>query len=113
MSSIAQPTSLVCAGRQILGPDQWRYIQHSLKLSPRELQITQHIFDDNKTECIAYSLGISVHTVNTHLQRLYFKLGIRSRSQLILCIVKSHLEHLAKAVNEPKNPAFGVCGHCA
>jgi DNA-binding CsgD family transcriptional regulator len=97
MSSMAQPSSLVCSGRHILKPEQWRQIQRSLQLSAREHQIAQHIFDDNKAEYIAEDLGISVHTVNTYLQRLYFKLEVRSRSQLVLCILKKHLEHLAKA----------------
>ncbi|HEY6349903.1 MAG TPA: helix-turn-helix transcriptional regulator [Candidatus Angelobacter sp.] len=62
----------------------------------REIQITQYIFDDKKTECIAAELGISVHTVNTYLQRLYCKLDVRSRPQLLLRVLKNHLEYLAK-----------------
>lgn len=97
MSAVVQLSSSVCSGHDILKPEEWRRIQLLLKLSMRELQITQHIFDDNKAECIAADLGISVHTVNTYLQRLYLKLEIRSRSQLVLCVLKNYLEHLRKA----------------
>lgn len=96
MSSIAQASSFIHCDRHILRSEDWERIRLSLKLSVREIQITQHIFDDNKTECIAMELGISVHTVNTYLQRLYFKLDVRSRAQLVLRVLKSHLEHLAE-----------------
>src|SRR5258708_13324339 len=95
MNSIAQPISSIACGRHILRPNDWERIRISLKLSPRELQITQHIFDDNKVDAIAGELGLSVHTVNTYLQRLYGKLDLRSRSQLVLRIVESHLSHIA------------------
>jgi len=97
MSSIAQRPFLICSGRHILNPEEWAKIQLSLKMSARELQVTQHIFDDSKTECIAETLGISVYTVNTYVQRLYLKLNVRSRSQLVLCVMKAHLEHLSIA----------------
>jgi DNA-binding CsgD family transcriptional regulator len=94
MNCIAQSSSLIHSDHKILTVLEWGQIQRSLSLSVRELQITQHIFDDNKTEYIAQELGISVHTVNTHLQRLYSKLEVRSRAQLVLRVLKAHLEYL-------------------
>jgi DNA-binding NarL/FixJ family response regulator len=72
-----------------------------------ELQVTQHIFDDSKTECIAETLGISVYTVNTYVQRLYLKLNVRGRSQLVLCVMKAHLEHLSIA--RESQVRAGIC----
>jgi len=93
MSAMVQTTSsLIHCGRHILMAEDWERIQFSLKLSIRELQIAQHIFDDSKAEYIADNLGISVHTVNTYLQRLYLKLDVRSRLQLVLCVLKNHLQ---------------------
>jgi len=71
-------------GRHVLDPKSWRRLRQSLKLSPREIQIVQHIFDDHKEWAIAADLGISPHTVNTYTQRLYRKLGVNSRPQLIV-----------------------------
>lgn len=92
MSAIVQMSSFDYCGRYILEPQDWERVRFSLRLSLREIQITQYIFDDEKTECIATELGISVHTVNTYLQRLYFKLRVRSRPQLILRVMKNYLE---------------------
>ena len=104
MSSMAPATSLIHCNRHILNPEEWERIRLSLKLSAREVEVTQHIFDDNKSECIAMILGISVHTINTYLQRLYVKLDVRSRSQLILRIFKDHLEHVAETGNAKMEP---------
>jgi len=48
-------------------------LRDTLKLSDRELQIVQGIFEDQKQETIAYALGISPHSVNTYIQRIYTK----------------------------------------
>lgn len=95
MSSIRQQSSTVECGRKILTSKDWQQIRQSLRLSEREFEIVQHIFDDNKTQCIAWELSISVHTVNTYLQRLYSKLDVRSRSQLVLRVLKTHLDYRA------------------
>jgi len=58
------------------------------------LQIIQGIFDDKKEFAIAAELTISVHTVHTHLERLYRKLGVRTRIGLILCILAEYLSSL-------------------
>jgi DNA-binding NarL/FixJ family response regulator len=57
----------------------------------RELQIIQGIFDDRKKFAIADELTMSVHTVHTHVERLYRKLGVSSRAALVLYILSEHL----------------------
>src|SRR6266568_3287099 len=69
----------------------WRRLGMALRLSPREMQIVQGIFDDRKEETIAYELGISPHTVNTYFQRLYAKLRVSSRSELIVRVMAEYL----------------------
>jgi len=58
-----------------------------LRLSRRECEITQAVFDDAKEETIAAGLGISAHTVHTHLERLYRKLGVGSRASLVVLVL--------------------------
>jgi len=77
--------------RSLLSEDQWRSIAGSLHLSGRELQITQFVFDDKKEGAIARELGISSHTVHTHLERLYKKLAIASRCELIVRVFAEYL----------------------
>jgi DNA-binding CsgD family transcriptional regulator len=69
----------------------WPQLGTALRLSPREMQIVQGVFEDRKEESIAYELGISPHTVNTYFQRLYAKLRVSSRPQLILRVMAEYL----------------------
>jgi DNA-binding CsgD family transcriptional regulator len=80
--------------RSMLPNDAWRVIANSLRISDRQLQIIQEIFDDRKELAIADDLAISVHTVHTHLERLYRKLGVSTRAGLILCILSEYLSSL-------------------
>lgn len=78
-------------GREVLTVSQWTAVGLSLRLSPRELQIVQAVFDDLKEAAIADDLGISAHTVHTHLERLYRKVGARGRTTMAVRIFAEHL----------------------
>jgi DNA-binding NarL/FixJ family response regulator len=78
-------------GRSILTYDAWKTIAKSLRISDRELEIIQGIFDDRKEFAIASELKISAHTVHTHCERLYRKLGVSSRVALVLYILSEYL----------------------
>ncbi|QDV92193.1 transcriptional regulator NarL [Phycisphaerae bacterium RAS2] len=79
-------------GRHALSEEQWDYAGRRLRLSRREMQISKCIFDDLKESAIGRGLGISPHTVHTHLERLYHKLGVRSRLALVVRVV-SEINH--------------------
>ena len=80
--------------RSILPSDAWNVIAKSLRISDRELQIIQGIFDDRKEFAIADDLTMSVHTVHTHVERLYRKLGVTSRVTLVLYILSEYISSL-------------------
>src|SRR6185295_9972680 len=65
--------------RDVLSPDQWSKVSESLDLSRRQFEIAQCVFDDLKETAISQRLGVSPHTVHTHLERLYAKLGVHGR----------------------------------
>ena len=90
----AESPIVVSSRDAVFPPSAWQGMQGALHLSNRELQIVQGVFRDEKEACIAYELGISPHTVNTYLQRLYSKLHVSSRTQLILLIVSKYLTTL-------------------
>ncbi len=71
-------------GRDVICATGWLSVSQCLKLSEREFEIVQGIFDDQTESEIADSLGISQHTVHTHLERLYRKSRVSSRTQLIV-----------------------------
>ena len=78
-------------GSAVFSNRAWQEIARSLKLSRRELQIIRAVFDFQKEYSIAANLGISPHTVHTHVERLHRKLGIADRPQLLIHILKRFL----------------------
>jgi DNA-binding CsgD family transcriptional regulator len=69
-------------GSAILPVSAWAEVALKLKLSGRELQIVRCIFDDLTEASIASELGISPHTVHTHMERLHRKLVVSNRVQV-------------------------------
>ncbi len=94
-------TSLANArpGRSVLSKRQWLSLARALQLSERELEIVQCIFDDHTGAAMARELGISVHTIHTHLERLYRKLGVQTRSAVVVRVFAEYLnQSLTEAV---------------
>lgn len=87
----------------------WKEITRSLKLSGRELQIVQAIFDDEKNLAIAERIGISLSTVQTHVERLHHKLAVTSRPQLLIRVMQ---EFIALTVS-PENYLPPLCANHA
>lgn len=72
----------------------WIGIATSLSLTNRQMQIVQGVFDDATEYAIAHDLGISQHTVRTHMVRIYQKLGVSSRAMLVLRVVSESIRLL-------------------
>jgi len=53
-------------------------------LSGREREVLRLVVADLKESEIAHRLSISTHTVHTYLDRMYRKLSVTSRLQLVL-----------------------------
>jgi DNA-binding CsgD family transcriptional regulator len=86
----------------LLTEHAWDAIRSSLRLSVRELQIVTCLVEgglDTDHE-IGRVLGISPHTVHTHVERLYKKIGVASRSHLILSVFTEYVR-FASPANEP------------
>jgi len=60
-------------------------------LSPREREIVQLVAEDLTTAEIAERLIISPRTVTTHLDRIYTRLGINSRTALVRYAIEAGL----------------------
>jgi DNA-binding CsgD family transcriptional regulator len=52
-------------------------------LSPREREVLAHAARGAPTKQIAAALGISVYTVQDHIDRACDKLGVRGRAELL------------------------------
>jgi DNA-binding CsgD family transcriptional regulator len=76
------------AGQRLFTDKAWHGIALALGIAPRELEIVRRIFDDRTEADIARELGISPHTVHTYLARIYHKLHVASRVQLVVRVVQ-------------------------
>jgi DNA-binding CsgD family transcriptional regulator len=80
----------------------WQSIVRSLGLSEREAQVAGLILGDGSCEsAMAASLSISPHTVHSHLERLYRKLGVTSRCQVVSRIFQLYVNQEAATEAAP------------
>ncbi len=79
----------------LLSERQWRVVAGQFALSRRELQIVQRVAEGKKDSAIARRLGISAHAVHAHLNRLFVKLGVDSRMELIALILRGFIARSA------------------
>jgi DNA-binding NarL/FixJ family response regulator len=100
-------------GAAMFSERAWKEIARSLKLSGQELRIVRRVFDDNTESAIADNLNVSPHTIHTHCERLYRKLGVTDRVKLVLRVMD---EFLALTVTSetvlPPICANRNAGHC-
>ncbi len=78
-------------GAALLSKVAWSEIARSLDLSARELETVQGVFDNLKEDAIALNLGVSEHTIHTHLHRLFSKLRVTTRTQMVVRIMQELL----------------------
>jgi DNA-binding CsgD family transcriptional regulator len=93
-------------GLMNFGDQGWVEVGRTLNLSGRQLQIVRGMFDDKIQYSIAADLGISPHTVHTHIERLYRKLGVTNRAQLLMRVMTEFVTLVATRKIAP--PAVSV-----
>ena len=90
-AAVPNRKQLLELGQRIFSNEEWLHISQSLHLSPREFQIVQRVFDGETELAIARNLEISSHTVHTYIGRLYRKLGVCSRCELIVQVFADYV----------------------
>jgi DNA-binding CsgD family transcriptional regulator len=93
--------------RGILNDKAWREISDSLGFTHREVQIVKGVFRNLKNAAIAGWLSISSHTVHIHLNRLYKKLRVTTRTELVVRI----FEELWVLTERDGSPLAPICQH--
>ena len=63
-------------------------------LAPREIEVLQVLATGTSTEEAAAALGISVHTLRTHLKKAMTKMDARSKVEVIIRALRAGLIHL-------------------
>jgi DNA-binding NarL/FixJ family response regulator len=69
---------------ELFSEEQWSQLKEQLGLPPRQAEIARHIMHGKSDKQIARELGISLPTVRTHMSRLFKKLDLNDRVELIL-----------------------------
>jgi DNA-binding NarL/FixJ family response regulator len=82
----------VTAQSELLSDQEWSQLKQQLDLSPRQADIVRHVLHGASDKQIAGALDISLPTVRTHMARLFRKLDLNDRVELIVRIF-AHLRH--------------------
>lgn len=67
-----------------------RRLQPHPKLSTRENEVMALLAEGNENKDIATRMGLSIFTVNAHLQSIYGKLKVGNRLEAIRCVENQH-----------------------
>jgi DNA-binding NarL/FixJ family response regulator len=99
-SELIQAAKLAVDGKAVIHPtltrafiEEVQYVEHrpETPLSRRESQILQRVAYGATTKEVARDLGISAHTVKTHLERIFEKLGANDRAQAVAIALRKGL----------------------
>ncbi len=91
---------LALEGKAVIHPsltraflDEVRFVDRrgDAPLSKREVEILQMVAYGSTTKEVAHDLGISPHTVKTHLERIFEKLGANDRAQAVAIAIRRGL----------------------
>lgn len=69
---------------QLFSEQEWTQLKQHLHLPPRQAEIARHIMCGKSDKQIASAMGISITTVRTHVSRLFRKLDLNDRMELML-----------------------------
>ncbi len=74
-----------------LNAREWRSVMRSLDLSDRQLEVVRCLFDGLDEPSIAEKLDVSAHTIHAHLNRLYRKICVKSRCEVIVRVFLAYV----------------------
>jgi DNA-binding NarL/FixJ family response regulator len=77
---------------QVFSRREWLQLKEDLSLSCRQAAVIQQLFQGHSDKQIARELCISVPTVRTHLNRLFFRFGVQDRCELVLYVFSYFME---------------------
>lgn len=102
--TLAEAIRAVRRGRLTLSPTATQALIHAMTMAPesvlaksdtqlteRELQVLTLVIDGQRNKEIADRLVITPATVKYHIQRLFLKLGVSTRTELVVVAIQRHL----------------------
>ncbi len=97
---LVNAAKLALEGKAVIHPtltrafiEEVQYVEKraDMPLSKRESEILQKVAYGATTKEVAHDLGISPHTVKTHLERIFDKLGANDRAQAVAIALRMGL----------------------
>jgi DNA-binding CsgD family transcriptional regulator len=80
------PLRDILLAKPALTTKEWARVVKALRLSPQQGRIIELILQAKRDKEIALSLGVNVWTVRTHLTRMFTRLGVADRVELLLLV---------------------------
>jgi len=93
-------TEMVSGSTVLLSDQHWSYLQKRYQMTPRELQIAQHVCRGLSNEQIADNLNIKHSTVKTHIRNLYRKIWVRNKISMFLRFIQDVSELFEQSTSE-------------
>lgn len=93
------------AGNELLATGETarkRDVSTTDQLTPQELQISRFVAQGETNRAIATLMFLSPRTVDYHLRKIFSKLGLSSRAELIRMFVSDHAETQASLSGSPR-----------
>jgi len=84
----SRPVAAVLLHPRVPKPLTADLLRATYRLTPRETEICILVYKGLKDEEIARTLGIGFATVRTHMKRLFAKIEVASRSELVYCLLE-------------------------
>lgn len=84
--------------RSLTSRVDWPRVRSALRLSRRELELVQHIFDGEKLATIAKEMKLALGTVKTYSQRIHLKLDVSDQRELALAVLNAHIQAYSASV---------------
>ncbi len=73
---------------EVFTKTEWVNLSDHLGLSPKQAEIARQLFGGSSDKQIAQELGIAVSTVRTYMSRMFVKLDVQDRNELIVNIFR-------------------------
>jgi DNA-binding NarL/FixJ family response regulator len=78
---------------EVMSEQEWTELHSRLELSPRQAQIVRGVLHCKSDKEIARELDITLPTLRTHLARLFRKLDLNDRTELVVHVLVSLRQH--------------------
>ena len=72
--------------KPVLAPAEWAHVVRVLRFSQQQARITELILHAKRDKEIAAALGVNVWTIRTHLSRIFARLDVADRVELLLLV---------------------------